>query len=440
MKAIRRIFSLIICLLLCVALCGCTTFFSDADSLLKAPKLTGSLQPVQEALEMAVSGKYSLKFPVSGETKSAITLVDLNGDSKDEAVAFYSTSDDNTVTMHVAVLDGTSGVWKLTAEGKIVAGGVERVNFTDLDGDGTKEIIVGWNVYGAVDKTVSVYEYNGSSLISLIEESYTSFMLCDLDNGFSTDLLTVYLDLSGGLSVAKYFDINARGVKQLEVCELDGNVTAFNDPVLVKMSDDRYCIYIDCVKGAGLITEILYVDGGSLVAWFYDSVTKTTEETYRPALVPCRDYDGDGDLEIPIMTAMPVDLNLSASAAYLTVWNSFDGENLVPEFYTLMNYSDGYSIRLTKELAENTATVRNLDNRERIIYEYDYKKDNFRSELFRIRVVSKTAYDSGIYDTDYIVLSVGEAQVWLAKVTMKAEKYGIDGQSVKEMFELITNN
>lgn len=438
MRKIPRITAAVLCLFLCMTLCGCAPFTRDADSLLSAPKLTGELQPVQEALEKAVGGKYSLKFPASGETKAAITLVDLNGDQKNEAVAFYSTSEDSTVMMHVAVLDSSSGAWMRTAESKIVAGGVERVHFTDMDSDGVKEIVVGWNVYGDVNKTVSVYEYNGSSLINIIEEPYTSFLLCDLDNGFSSDLLTVYLDLSGGAAAANYFDVTGRGVAQLGACELDGNVTAYYDPVLVKMQNGSYCVYLDCVKGAGLVTEVLYVEEGKLVAPFYDPVAKETAATYRPALVPCIDFDGDKILEIPVMTALPTDVNFSASAAYLTVWHSLEGNKLLPKAYTLMNYSDGYSITLTKELAEATTAVRNLKNRERIIYEYDYAKNEFKDELFRIRVVSKTAFDSGIYSNGYIVLDSNEVQVWLAAVSPESKKFGIDEKKLGEMFKIIS--
>ena len=437
-KAIKTLL-VILCLFICVTLCGCSPFWGDADSLLKAPKLTGELQPVQEALEKAVGGKYSLKFPASGETKAAITLVDLDGDSQNEAVAFYSTSEDNTVTMHVAVLGVNDGVWQRTAEGKIVAGGVERVYFTDMDSDGVKEIIVGWNVYGAVEKTVSVYEYTGNALMGLIEEPYTAFLLCDLDNGFSSDLLTVYLDLSASSATAKYFDVTPRGVSQLAARPIDGNVTAYYDPVLVKMQNGGYCVYLDCVKGAGLVTEVLYVEENELVAPFHDDVAKETILTYRPALVPCIDYDGDGNLEIPIMTEQPTESGVSASAAYLTVWHSVQGDELLPKAYTLMNYSDGYTITLSRELAEKVATVRNLENRERIVYDYDYEKDRFLGELFRIRVVSKTAYDSGIYNDTYTVLSSNETQVWLAKVSADAKKYGIDENKVREMFNIISN-
>ena len=437
MKKKQAVLVCIILVMLCTLLCGCAPFTRETESLLAAPKLMGELQPVQKALEKFIGGKYSLKFPASGETKSAITLVDLNADNVNEAVAFYSTSVDNTVTMHVTVLGNENGEWSCFATEKIIAGGIERVQFVDVDSDGTKEIVVGWNVYGAVDKTVAVYDFAGKTLMKLIEEPYTIFALCDLDNGFSTDLLTIYLDQASASAVAKYFDITARGVAQLGVCPLDSNVTSYYDPILVKTTDTSYSLYVDCVKGAGLITEVLYVENGSLMSTFYNAETKETAETYRPQIVPCRDFDSNGIPEIPVMIEQPIDVNQSASAAYLTVWKEISGTELVDKIYTLMNYSDGYSLTLTKDMAENTATVRNLETRERIVYEYDYKDEKFGREIFRVRVISRTSYDSGAFKDGYIVLSISETQVWLARLSEYSNEFNINEKNIKETFSLI---
>jgi hypothetical protein len=137
------------------------------------------------------------------------------------------------------------------------------------------------------------------------------------------------------------------------------------------------------------------------------------------------------------MIEQPIDVNQSASAAYLTVWKYFDGEKLAPKFYTLMNYSDGYALTLNKELALASATVRNLENRERIVCEYDYKTEKFGREIFRVRVVSKTAYDSGTYKEGYILLGISDTQVWLAKLSEYANDFDVDEKTVKEMFTLI---
>ncbi len=432
----KRIMSVILAVLLSVfMLCGCTPFDSEPDSLLAAPKLTGAMQPVQEALEAKIGSKYHLKFPSSGETKSAITLVDLNGDSRDEGVAFFSTSDENTVTMNIAVIDMIDGVWQVASQESIIAVGVERVYFTDMDGDSNKEIIVGWNIYGTASKTVSVYDYTGNTLITLMEESYTALTLCDLDGNLSQDLLVLQLDNTISRAFARYFSFNSQGVAELGSCELDGNVSSYNEPVISTLSADRFCVFVDCIKGAGMITEVIYFNDGRLLNPLYDAILMENTATYRPAIVPCRDYDGDSVMEIPVMHQLPT--NTGGSAAYLTVWNMFDGNSVIPRFYTLMNYSDGYSVKLTEELAFSTTTLRNLENRERIIHEYDYETRKLKGELFRIRVVSKTAYDSGMYAEGYTHLSESDSLVWLCVVNESAQKYGINKDNIGEIFELI---
>lgn len=432
----KRIISVILAVLLFVfMLCGCTTFDSEPDSLLAAPKLTGSMRPVQEALEAKIGSKYHLKFPSSGETKSAITLVDLNGDSKDEGVAFFSTSDENTVTMNIAVIDLIDGVWQVSSQESIVAVGVERVYFTDMDGDSNKEIIVGWNVYGTASRTVSVYEYTGNTLIALMEEPFTALTLCDLDGNLSQDLLLLQLDNTASRAFARYFSVNSQGVGELGSCELDGNISSYSEPMLSTLPTGEFCVYVDCIKGAGMITEVIYFKDGRLSGPLYDSSLMENIVTYRPAIVPCRDYDGDSVPEIPVMHQLPT--QTGGSAAYLTVWNTFDGTTVVPRFYTLMNYSDGYSVKLTEQLAFSTTTLRNLENRERIVCEYDYENQEIKGELFRIRVVSKSAYDSGMYAEGYIHLNHSDSLVWLCTVNDRAQQYGINRDNIGEIFELI---
>jgi len=430
--------TLAVCLIICLFVTGCTPFDEDPESLLVAPELSGEMHPVWSALDKKIDGKYQLKFPTAGETKSAITLVDLDNDGLKEGVAFYSTTDNNTVTMHIALIAFVDGKWSVTAQESIVAGGVEQVYFTDMDGDKVKEIIVGWNVYGSTSKTVSLYEYSGKTLITLMEEPFSTFMLCDLDRNLSQDILILYMDMTTSRAFARYFGVTSEGVRELGNCEIDGNITSYGIASISKLPSDEFCVYVDCVKGGGMVTAVILFKGGKLVCPFYDSALMENTVTYRSAMVPSRDYDGDSFIEIPVMVELPLDEKVSTSAAYLTVWSGFDGNALIPRYYTLMNYSDGYSVKLNEKLAKNITALRNLELRERIICEYDYENEKLGDELFRIRVVSRSTFDTGIYNDDYILLSKNDALVWLASVKDTAKKYSVTEKNINEMFELIT--
>lgn len=436
MKPLKIFITILLFLSIIFTFSGCDILTQDSDNLLVAPKLTGEMQPIQEALEKGIGSTYSLKFPAMGESKTAITLVDLNGDSKREAVAFYSTSEKGTVTMHIAVIENKDGIWAMTGMQSVVAGGVERVYFKDMDSDGTLEIVVGWNVYSSVEKKVVVYKYTEENLIGLLDEAYYTFLICDIDETFSLDLLVITLDFSSSRSFGKYFSFTADGVNTLGISELDGNVSSYNEPILGKMSGGKFCVYIDSIKGVGMITEILYFGGGQLQNTLYDEERMETYVTYRPALVPCRDFDSDGEIDVPIMVALPNN-ELSSSVAYLTVWNSFDGVGFTPKIYTLMNYTDGYLLKISEKLAGETTTMRNLENRERIIYRYDYEKSKLLDELFRIRVVSRQNWESGAFNGTYFGIIESDSQVWLGSITEAGKDYGITEQNLKDMFEFI---
>ena len=65
---------------------------------------------------------------------------------------------------------------------------------TIAEGDGVKEITVGWNVYGGMDKKVTAYALNGLKLEPLMQESYSSFMCCDMVGDGRKELFIIYHD------------------------------------------------------------------------------------------------------------------------------------------------------------------------------------------------------------------------------------------------------
>ena len=342
-SGLKRCFAVVLCIALFCSLCGCTAFDSEVSDLLKAPKLTGEMRPVQQALEASLKDNYTLIFPSYGDYRSAIIMRDIDADNVNEAVVFYSTTVDTTVNVHIAVVDNEGGEWTVTAEQKLVGADVERVMFDDLDNDGRLEILVGWNIFGNVDKKLKVYEYTGASMINILEEPYSCFITCDLNDDFSKDVLVLHLNTTTALAKASYYSVSKEAISQIGSCLLDGSVTAYYDPVVSKTADGKFCVYIDAAKGAGLITEMLYFEDGALKNPFYDIENPEYSPTLRTSVVTCKDFDGDGVVEVPIMQALPVEVEFSVNEqAYLTKWCVFSEGEFVPKMYALLNYNDGY--------------------------------------------------------------------------------------------------
>lgn len=439
---LKRILAVAVCFFIMGSLCGCSPFDSEVSELLSAPKLTGDMQPVQKALEASIQSKHAFMFPTAGEYRSAIIMKDIDSDGIDEGVAFYSTTTDNTINVNIAIVDKVQGEWKVTAQQSLIAGDVEKVIFDDLDSDGRQEIIVGWNIYGDVEKKVCVYEYTGESIISILEESYTAFITCDFNDDFSNDLLIINLNSTSAKSKASCFSVDSKGITEIGNCDLDGSVTSYYEPVVTKTSAGNFCVYVDAVKGAGLITEIICFDNGNLVDPLYNQENPVKSATARTSTVMCQDFDGDGTVEIPLMSPLPIETRYSVNEqAYVTTWCVFDGKELVPKIYSLLNYNDGYYLKLSKEQTEEITVVRETENRRRRVFSYDYEEDDFGPELFSIRTVTKTSFDSGNYSgKGYICLEKNDKLVYLLEVSDYAADYGFGIDEIKKSFCTIKEN
>ena len=101
MKNQLRITALIMLLLMVISMSGCKFSVLSAEKLLRPPK---SGAEIEDAVEKFAGESIVLKNPVnsSSDFSSSLTLVDLDYDSTEEAVVFYSTvTNENRVHMNV---------------------------------------------------------------------------------------------------------------------------------------------------------------------------------------------------------------------------------------------------------------------------------------------------------------------------------------------------
>ena len=205
---IKKLLAALLCVLCAISLCGCDLLVFDTEELLAPPELTGDMRPIGEALKNSAGVGYTLKYPTSGDRRSAVILEDIDGDATFEALAFYSTSDDELINMHVNVIRRKGEEWKSVADQSIVAAGVEMVDFCDLDGDGVLEILVGWEIYGSSEKQLAVYSLSGDVLTQRMLQQYTGFLCCDLDGDGENDVHCSSI-CSTALSIISFTQVSA---------------------------------------------------------------------------------------------------------------------------------------------------------------------------------------------------------------------------------------
>lgn len=402
MSALKQITKALITAVLILSvtlLSGCSGFSITADDFLSPPRASGEMYEVEQTLKKTVKTAYTLKYPTAGEYRSAYILADLTGiGTQNFAMAFYSTTnEENTTFMNLKLMQKVDDEWISVSDIIVSAIGVEKIEIADLNGDGVKEITVGWNVYGGMDKKVTAYTLNGLKLVPIMQESYTNFMCCDLVGDGRKELFLIYHDTILANATAKYFSFEMDGVKQSDNCNIDGAVVSFNEPIFSSMPNGVSAIYLDAIKGVGMQTEIIYCNNGKLVSAFPNTAAQENyvHPTYRNSNVAALDINGDGYIDIPIIEpinnlgAVPDENTLNP----ITSWCTYNGKTFTLTLQAIMNYGDGYYIEFPQRWLNCTTVNIEIENRIRTVCLWDVQSGTVKSELVRIRAVSEVNWD-----------------------------------------------
>lgn len=439
MKKLKILLCAVLIFALSGILSGCR-LFSASEDLLIPPRPQGELSEIQERLRESFGSSIKLKYPTDGDYRSAIISYDLTGNGVNDAIAFYSTESDNISAMHISVVTKRDGKWEASKDIAVLASGVEQVRFDDLDGDGVSEIIVGWNIYGNVDKEVAVYSFDGELLTQRINEKYSEFLCCDLDTNQKKELFVLHLNSTDKKATAKLLELNeGSGATELSSCRSDGNVSGYSSVVESKLLNGKPAIFVDGQKGGSTLTEIMYLENGSLVNPFCDIQTFVTTVTERASGVSAKDINGDGSLDIPMIQLLPgYEHAAEKDKLYVTKWCAYDGVKLVVTMTAVMNYTDGYYFTVPKALDGRITVDKNVESRTRTIYLYDGVTAARAGELFRIRTVNINNWESSPADyADWQEIASNESVVYAVKMGGYIGEGALTLDQIKAEFKLI---
>lgn len=383
------IVSLLCTLMLC--LCGCEVFPANTYELMSPPELTGDYYPIGQALTESVGKGYNLRYPSGGDRRSAIVLNDINNDGSQEAFAFYSLTDQE---MHINMIcrEGEES-WRSADDHAFTAGGVERIDFCDLNGDGTQEIIVGWEMQTAAEKQFAVYSYEDGRLIQKMLQRYTEYLCCDLDRDGENEIFVQLLNTADSLNRASICKPVDDGVTEISSCLLDRGVKSVISLTEGTLSNGQPAIYIDELKSSGAVTEVLLVNKGQLINPLLEETVGENSRTARSASLMCKDINHDGILEIPVSSEIPSAGEDSAEKIYYTKWSSFNGETLVVKQTEIINQNDGYSMTLPAKWVDHIAVSINAKRYSRTFYSTDAEK-NTKAKLAELYTFKISDWDS----------------------------------------------
>lgn len=368
---------------------GCDIFPTENDELLTAPQLTGELSPIIKALENRIGKSYTLRYPSGGDRRSAVVLKDINADGTDEAFAFYSKGEDD---MHLNMITLVGDNWRSVDERKLTAGGIERIDFYDIDNNGTEEILVGWEIYGTTEKQLAVYNATNNRLNLMLLQKYTAYTCCDIDEDEQGEIFLQLLSSADPANRAYIFEKEGDKLTEASSCAMDRNVKSIISQNVSVLSTGQSAIYVDELKSAGAVTEVFFLSQGKLVNPLLDTTGGETLKTERAASLSCVDINRDELLEIPVAEEIP-SVTGSTEKCYYTKWCSFNGEVLTTQCTYLINQNDGFYIDFPEKWIGNIAVYR--DGEKRIRRFFNINEEGAHTEIIaELRIISISDWDS----------------------------------------------
>ncbi len=429
--------------LMAVMLClfsGCASLGGDIASQLRPPKAMGEQGAAEEALSAYITANdkrvnYTLKYPRSGEYRSAFLLKDLDSDGISEAVAFYDTESDRS---HINLLRQNGDEWSSVYDLSVLFADIHYVTLGDMNGDGISELIVCWDMFSDRTYQLAVYDLAANRITERFTATTSSVTVVDLTGDGHDDCLLWHADSQ--TLAASLWSMSAEAVEEVGRCTVDDYVQGVKMPQVVTFSDGRKGVFMDCEKSGDVrVTQLVYWENGQLLAPFYSETDGGNRQTVRPVTIPAADVDGDGSLEWPRCYPLvgheeETESHTRTATCLLTEfwnWDAARGE-AVKKFSCVYNDNDKYYLLTEEDFGARFTTDYSAEDRTlwvRALGDAEHKG----SLVFAVRAVPNGQTppdDDGVFAFSRLLKSnYATYYVWYDK----ANAYAINEEALQYM-------
>lgn len=446
-KTVLKIFSVIMIMLILVFSSGCSFNLFSIESLLAPPVLPGKNGEVQTAFSKLMNSKtIQLKTPSKGSYKSSFILYDIDNNGEEEALVFYTDTSVDT-SVRIALMECVNDTWVISSDVKGSGSGVYAVDFSDFNGDGKAEILVGWSLFeNKTSRIITSYSADKGdtgvmTLNIILNEYYNLTHTVDFNSDGNNDLILVYLDDSGEMPKTYFraFSLSDdnRMVKFSELL-LDSaavSVSSVKSDIASSDKGDYSRIFIDFYKSDNsMFTDVVIWNNEKLKAKrLYDD---SSVSTLRSSKLSSSDFDGDGRIEIPVTDSLPgkdEDLSVTVSNEIYTFtlikWLNVSGDKSEGNIYTVFNPLHSYLFRYIWNGAVSARY--DIFRGALVFYEWDDDNNEIVNELFSVYFV-----ENGVetFTDGTKILYQSDNGVYYYSITNFGREFGITDETLISSF------
>lgn len=389
----NRIFILIIALMLTFS--GCS-FSIAVENLLVPPKLTAEQNEIYQALINSAGNNIKLKYPKSGDYRSAFVISNIDDEPSEEALVFYELNSvgTNETALRVKILDKVNSQWISAYDIAGLGTEVESISFTSLGIEGVIDIVIGYSALNQTEKTVCIINYVNNTPVEVFKSPYSCMEIADLNQDKVNELIVTTYDKSAMLAIAGMYANTEEGFIRISSNRLDNSITEYVSQTVGFIDENTYALFLDTAKGASAYgTDVLYCYGNRLINPIenYGNINRVSRysNSYL-SMISCKDIDNDSFIEIPSTIPLPGYETLTRpEMLYATVWYTIKDNNLEMDCYSYYSTKNKFALIFPKRWQGVVTASYDAELNEIILLEYDSSKPiSEMNHIMKIRSIN----------------------------------------------------
>ena len=318
----------------------------NPQELYARPELPAKYTELSRLLSEITGAGAEYAAPTSGSNIQSMQLVDLDGDGREEAVAYLRNSgEEKPLKIYIFTAHGDSYRLSHLIEGSGTA--IYSVAYADLNNDGWQEIAVGWKAAADL-QVLEVCSIAGNETRTLLQTDYVKYIYADLNQDGQQELVVLRAGEEGD-SVADYYNWQEDGsLVSRSHARVSATMAELSQQGRVRagiLEGEQPAIFITSVTDQSTaVTDILALREEELVNIVLDAATGVSWEISPFLSLYPTDIDNDGQTEIPRIVSPRT---TETSTVRLIEWMRYDLKgHPATAAYTCHDLEDSWYLRL----------------------------------------------------------------------------------------------
>lgn len=366
-------------LMLSLSLCGC--MFEQSEGLYALPILPEEYSQLQRTIQ-DVMDKQGAEYATisSGSNTSTVQLLDLNDDGQQEmAAVFLRVTSAEEKPLRVCLFrKGADNNYRLTYVVEGNGTSINSVSYEDVTGDGTLDLVISWQMSSKVH-ILSAYALLDAGVSELMSTTYNeNYLVTDLDQDGTKEIVVCHQDSTGeGANLAELYDYNGGVMTMASSTRLSNGIYSVYSMAEGKLSNGTPAVFASSLFSGGSLTDVLTIHKGKMHNVTFDKDAGYSQVTTRVDTgVALSDINKDGVLEIPISVKLPNIQKEESAEESVVYWCQVNEDgSLAVSCVTYHCQTDGWYLVLPDNWPKHIAVARDdsLSHRgERSVVFYYY--------------------------------------------------------------------